>query len=140
MFERRLNNRASFPVYLENYPEYISRIMRWARGPWEDTSYQCLLGNFQRWRTKLAINCTFSNFLCSWGLNVKSVYESWVMVASVATMLAIQNVTLKRCTDLLVPGNFIRNIDCNQYVEYLKDSRFWLHPRVSLIIVNRNRH
>ena len=55
-------------------------------------------------------------------------------------MLAIQNVTLKRCTDLLVPGNFIRNIDCNQYVEYLKDSRFWLHPRVSLIIVNRNRH
>ena len=62
------------------------------------------------------------------------------MVASVATMLAIQNVTLKRCTDLLVPGNFIRNIDCNQYVEYFKDSRFWLHPRVSLIIVNRNCH
>ena len=112
---KRLNNRTSFLVYLENYPEYIWRIMRWARGPWEDTSYQCLLGNFQDGEGSwLSIVRFVRNFLCCWGLNVTSVYESWVMVASVATMLAIQNVTLKRCTDLLVPGNFIRNIDCNQ--------------------------
>ena len=37
----------SFPVHLENYPECISRTIGWARGPWEDTSYQYLLGNFK---------------------------------------------------------------------------------------------
>ena len=36
------------------------------------------------------------------------------MVASVARMLAIQDVTLNQCTDLLFPGNVRRNIDCNQ--------------------------
>ena len=37
-------------------------------------------------------------------------YESWVMVASLTTMEAIQVVTLNQCTDFLVPGNVIRNI------------------------------
>ena len=37
----------SFPVHLENYPECILRTIDWARGPWEDTSYQYLLGNFK---------------------------------------------------------------------------------------------
>ena len=37
----------SFPVHLENYPEYISRTMGWTRGPWEDMSSQYLLGNIK---------------------------------------------------------------------------------------------
>ena len=37
----------SFPLHLENYPECISRTIGWARGPWEDTIYQYLLGNFK---------------------------------------------------------------------------------------------
>ena len=37
----------SFPVHLENYPECILRTIGWARGLWEDTSYQYLLGNFK---------------------------------------------------------------------------------------------
>ena len=42
-----LNFSRSFPVHLENYPECVLRTIGWARGPWEDTSYQYLLGNFK---------------------------------------------------------------------------------------------
>ena len=38
----------SFPVHLENYPECVLRTIGWARGPWENTSYKYLLGNFKQ--------------------------------------------------------------------------------------------
>ena len=58
-------------------------------------------------------NVTFSNPLFSEGLNVTSLYESWIMFARLTTMEAIQELKLNQCTNLLVPGNFIRNMQCN---------------------------
>ena len=46
-FARVLLFFTSFPVDLEYYPERISRTIGWPRRPWEDMSYQYLLGNFK---------------------------------------------------------------------------------------------
>ena len=75
-------------------------------------------------------NGTVSNPLFSEGLNVTSLYESWIMFTRLTTMLAIEDVTLKQCTNLLVSGNFIRNMECNQYICGVFKG-FWLHPRLS---------
>ena len=55
------------------------------------------------------------------------------MVARLTAVQVIQDVTLNQFTNPLLPGNCIRNIECSQYVEYLKDSGY---PRLSLVSWN----
>lgn len=79
----------SFSVHLENYPEYISRtngLNERALGKTRVTSIFWVISGDQ------CKNSTFSNPLFSEGLNVTSLYESWIMFARPTTMKAIQDV------------------------------------------------